>query len=190
MLYGRTYFVVGEVFAAQVKAETRKFACHLCLQLQVGRVGGAVVEHAAAIELPRHVKLPYLHRCLIGECEQSLVARGERFAPQHTVVGAFHIVEAESPGGSKSAEEGICGINLQGMAVALALQVFKGERVFALFPVKIDDHLVGEVGVVVFGIDFQLFAKDGQVEHCRQSHVPCLLLLELWVDEHRAAAGQ
>ena len=44
MAYGFAHSVVGQVLSAEVDAEVAELSCHLCLQLEIGGIGGPVCQ--------------------------------------------------------------------------------------------------------------------------------------------------
>ena len=47
-----------------------------------------------------------------------------------------------------------------------------------------------EVGVVILRIQLKILAEEGDVEAQRSSHVPCLLLLKVRIDDYLSATCQ
>ena len=146
------------------------------------------MRHASAsVELQGGVELPEFERGLVGEGEECLVAAGEGFLHEFAAVGGLHVVEAVGGGEVEAFEEGVGGIDLEGVGVGLAAQV--GDVDEGGVGVVVDDGLLVEVGVVVLGIEFQGLAEEGDVEGGTDAVVPRLFLLQ-GVDEEGAAAGE
>ena len=184
------YLVAREVLASQIDAEAAELARHLRLELEEGGIGRVVIAFAVAIEVARHIEVPELHRRLVAQREQALEARGQGTVAQHAVVGGAGIGVAEGCRGGEARQEGISGIDLEGVAVAASVEILEAHGVAALHPIDVDDELVVEPCVVVLSIQLQVVTGYGEVQAGRHAVVPGLFLLERLGLHEGAPAGQ
>ena len=142
---------------------------------------------SATIQLQRGIKLPEAKGCLVAGRDETLVATGERFLHQFAAVGTLHVVPSPGCGQFQPLHYRVGGIHLYRVGVRLAIEV--SDAYLIGIAVVVDDGLLTEMRVIIFGIQFQRLAEHRNIERTADTIVPGTLLFQI-VDDQLTSASQ
>ena len=142
---------------------------------------------SATIQLQRGIKLPETEGCLVAGRDETLVATGQRFLHQFTAVGTLHVVPSPSCRQLQPLHYRVGSIHLYRVGVRLTIEV--SDAYLVGIAVVVDDGLLTEMRVIIFGIQFQRLAEHRNVERTADTIVPGTFLFQI-VDHQLTSAGQ
>ena len=76
------------------------------------------------------------------------------------------------------------------MAIALARKIPDDVFILVIERIRIEHHLIVEVGIVIVDVQFELLPCHWDIERKRSSCVPCLFLLQLFIGDEGLATCQ